>query len=237
MLRATASPRPVRCWSSLVVKNGSKICGRTSGGMPLPVSRTRMRTALAVGIDSVATVEPPALGHGFGGVHQQHQNDLLDLAASHIDRRQRPRRDAAPARCPATRACAAPARRRARTTVFRSLALAVAGRLAREGQQVLHQVAAAPALPLDGAKLLGHLVLGRQARCFSTSAQDQPRVGQDAEQRVVDLMRHGGRQLADGRQLLAAQQRLVRALQLRRLPAHALFDLAPARRPPPRSSC
>src|ERR1039458_5691836 len=40
MPKAVASPRPVPLPTSLVVKNGSKIRGRISGGMPQPVSLT-----------------------------------------------------------------------------------------------------------------------------------------------------------------------------------------------------
>ena len=38
------SPRPVPLSFSLVVKKGSKICSRTSSGMPVPVSETSRRT-------------------------------------------------------------------------------------------------------------------------------------------------------------------------------------------------
>ena len=39
-----ARPRPVPLPRSLVVKNGSKRCSSTSGGMPVPVSPTVSRT-------------------------------------------------------------------------------------------------------------------------------------------------------------------------------------------------
>ena len=48
--------------------------------------------------------------------------------------------------------------------------LAVAGRLPREGQQVLHQVAAALAFALDGLQLLGHLVARWERRASATRA-------------------------------------------------------------------
>ena len=102
--------------------------------------------------------------------------------------------------------------------------LALAGLLPREGQQVLHQLAAALAFALDGLQLLGHLVAVRHF-ALQHAALYQPRVGQDAEQRVVDLMRHGGGQLADGGHLFRAEQRAVDALQLGRLAPHLLLNL------------
>jgi len=42
--KTVANPRPVPLPASLVVKNGSKIRGRTSGGMPQPVSLTLKHT-------------------------------------------------------------------------------------------------------------------------------------------------------------------------------------------------
>jgi len=48
MRREMSSPSPVPWPTSLVVKNGSNTCGRTSGGMPGPVSATSTTTLSAV---------------------------------------------------------------------------------------------------------------------------------------------------------------------------------------------
>src|SRR5579884_1556281 len=62
ILRATASPRPVRCSSSLVVKNGSKICGSTSEGMPGPLSRRRISACAPAPSSAALTVTRPPPG-------------------------------------------------------------------------------------------------------------------------------------------------------------------------------
>ena len=62
MFLAIASPSPVRCWSSLVEKNGSKTLEINSGLMPQPVSRTRRRTCSAsesYAVDTNSCPPPP----------------------------------------------------------------------------------------------------------------------------------------------------------------------------------
>ena len=173
MLCATARPRPVRFWSSLVVKNGSKMRGSTSSGMPQPVSFTRTTPCSADAVEfrgslpacrpwawpptrSPSAPEPPA-GSGWRRTPPAAgpPPGLLQLDRS---------------ACPA---CASPAATARCTTVFRSFGSRLARRLARERQQVLHQVAAALALALDGLNLLRHARRGRRtpasARSRSTS--------------------------------------------------------------------
>ena len=56
------SPSPTPRPPSLVLKKGSKIRARTSGGMPLPSSATRATTSLAAGAESESVTVPPSGG-------------------------------------------------------------------------------------------------------------------------------------------------------------------------------
>ena len=56
-------------------------------------------------------------------------------------------------------------------------------------------------------------------------AQHQVGVSQDAEQRIVDFVGHGGGQLAYGGHLFGSQQRLMYTLEFGGLAAHLFFDL------------
>ena len=57
----TDRPSPVPLPTGLVVKNGSKILLTTSGGMPLPVSATRMRAVPSPGVSVSTVIRPPPL--------------------------------------------------------------------------------------------------------------------------------------------------------------------------------
>src|ERR1022692_1440850 len=138
-----------------------------------------------------------ALGHRLGGVHHQHQNHLLDLVPVAIHRRQALRKALFQLDVLHLQLVLHQLDRAMHHRV-QILRLALARRLARKRQQTLYQFAAALALPLDGLQLLGHLVAPFEFQLLHAS-QGEVRVRQDAEQRIVDLVRHRRRQLADGR--------------------------------------
>ena len=75
--------------TSFVVKNGSKMCSSTLGGMPMPVSVTIRNTddSLPAG----ANDQPAAGRHRVAGVHRQVHQHLLELrpVAEHRQRRRR----------------------------------------------------------------------------------------------------------------------------------------------------
>src|SRR5512147_521447 len=58
ILHAIASPRPVPTPSALVVKNGSKMWGRTSGSIPQPLSATRTSTESCADCAQVIRILP-----------------------------------------------------------------------------------------------------------------------------------------------------------------------------------
>src|SRR6266480_4368793 len=92
-----ASPSPVPLPRSLVVKKGSKMRGRSSGGMPLPVSLTVKRTPSVIfsnfevaGKVSFSVffrleAECSSCGHRVARIHRQIQQDLLHLIAVRHD--------------------------------------------------------------------------------------------------------------------------------------------------------
>ena len=168
MLCATARPRPVRFWSSLVVKNGSKMCGSTSAGMPHPGVRHPHPSTVRPRRPAPWPLPAAALRHGFGGVHQQHQHHLLDLVGVAIHRRQiRPPDGSRSSMFCMSSLCFTSSTAR-RTIGVQVVGLAVAGRLPREGQQVLHQVAAALAFALDGLQAARPSRRASGMSCFST---------------------------------------------------------------------
>src|SRR6516162_1445338 len=77
MPKTVARPRPVPFPSSLVVKNGSKMRARLSGGMPVPVSAWLNQTD--------ANSKPSAPRHGVAGVDGQVHQDLFHHARIRLD--------------------------------------------------------------------------------------------------------------------------------------------------------
>ena len=193
----------MRFWSSLVVKNGSKIRGSTSAGMPQPgvfhahhalfADARRIPWKLPACRPwawpprrSPAAPEPPA-GSGW--------------------------RRSAPAADPSARfsfssmfcmssLCFTSSTARC-TTVFKSFGSRWLGAwrekvsrfFTRSPQRLLSRsmVCSCSAMSSRAVELL-----------LQQFAQHQPRIGQNAEQRIVDLVRHRGRQLPDGSHLLRA---------------------------------
>ncbi len=84
-------PSPV----GLVVKNGWNSLSRISGGMPMPLSRTRISTAsprsrvvtFRVGRKSGLGAVALALGGGVEAVAEQVQEDARDVLRDQLDRR------------------------------------------------------------------------------------------------------------------------------------------------------
>ena len=105
---------------------------------------------------SVATSSMPPCGMASVAFTSSTSIDLLDL----VRRRRRPAADPSPggsaARFPATPAWCCTSSQRAPDQRIQIVGLAMAGRLAREGQQVAHDLAAALALALDDLQLLDH---------------------------------------------------------------------------------
>ncbi len=81
MLATVERPRPVPFSGDFVVKNGSKMRGKTSSGIPVPVSATETNTngpgefVLGAGISVEAGRSPlkevmtATLRHGVAGIH------------------------------------------------------------------------------------------------------------------------------------------------------------------------
>ena len=72
-------PSPVPLPTSLVVKNGSKIFGRTSGGMPCPLSANSTAHPLGVGLERAHGNDAAVLGGSLGGVGEEIQEHLVHL--------------------------------------------------------------------------------------------------------------------------------------------------------------
>ena len=84
MSRQTDRPRPVppRPESSgpfLVVKKGSKMCRRSAGAIPTPVSATLSSASRGRRVLGDAEPDRPPFGHRLAGVDHQVQEHLLDL--------------------------------------------------------------------------------------------------------------------------------------------------------------
>lgn len=82
---AEASPNPVPCPSSLVVKNGSKMRGRTASAMPLPVSRTEIQASPRT--TCVLTVTLPGPFDRVHSVRYQVEERLFQFSHVHVDDR------------------------------------------------------------------------------------------------------------------------------------------------------
>ena len=94
----TARPIPVPSPTPLVVKNGSKICSITPGGIPWPVSRTLSQARSQAGVPDTATWEAlhlhsikaycqcaSTLPHGMCCIGAQVQNDLVHFRDARED--------------------------------------------------------------------------------------------------------------------------------------------------------
>ena len=187
------------CPVGLVVKNGSKILGRTSPGIPGPSSRTSITKCWASRV--AAQPDVAARAGGLGGVHYQVRDDLLDAGA--IDREQgRPGVD----------------RRMQRHRELGELRLEAAGQLRKERaglDRLAHGVARAgerQEIANDrarSARLLGddaeRLALVRAPLVRQEILGEQ----QDGGERIVQLMRHAGHELAERRETLGLPKRLL----------------------------
>ncbi len=78
--KTVARPMPDASPRFLVVKNGSKMCGRSSGAMPTPVSRTRRSTSSALVLLNVDRERAPGR-HRVARVEAQVHDDLAEHAA------------------------------------------------------------------------------------------------------------------------------------------------------------
>src|SRR6202142_2671927 len=92
--------------------------------------------------------------------------------------------------------------------------------LAREHQQVAYDLAAAPALVLDGLDPIEHRLLERQLLL------QQTRISEDAGQRIVDLVRDGRGQLPEGGQLLGMYELFLRRFEVPGLAPYAILERA-----------
>ena len=103
MARLVESPSPVPFPTSFVVKNGSKIRSRNSGGIPGPVSATVILTYVPGRASmfifayvsssttfSIFTTQLTALGHRVTGVDAEIHEDLMDLRRIRADRSKGP---------------------------------------------------------------------------------------------------------------------------------------------------
>ena len=83
-------PKPVPSPTALVVKNGSKICGKISSGMPQPLSATSIDD---FAVPCLGRDRDPAVGamgrlDRLHGVDQQVQEDLVELRGRAAHQRQ-----------------------------------------------------------------------------------------------------------------------------------------------------
>ena len=204
-----AMPRPVPL--ALVVKNGSKILGRCSGGMPGPLSRTAMRIA---GWPSSSGLLGPDLDGDRGragrqGVVQDVAEDLLEAErvrdAAQVDARRSPRRSTACLPL-AGRFQVAPGLAPDRAQVARGLVELDRGGVAAdvlvEGMEVVLGLLDAA----DQVERLGPVADGQG---------EHLQAGLAALQRVAALVRQPGDHLADGGQPLGLQGPLLGLLEER----------------------
>ena len=192
------------------MKNGSNRCSSASGARPGPVSATLARIARRAGSSPGRQAEGPAGRHGLDGVGGQVAEDLQQGRRGHRDRRQ--------------------------IGIELDLdadALCLGGRRGQPGGFGQHRVQVA------GRQVLGvgsrelekarddlfeaiHLV-DEPAERLVVEPDDAalPELGRraDAGQRVADLVRDAGQQLAQGRQPLAPPQLGLEPVALGRLPA------------------
>ena len=201
---------------ALVVNSGSKILAaqlrRDAGPVVLDVEpHVRVRDAAADADGAAASVER------LDGVDQQVEEDLADLDGVDADPRQVGRARRRAATTPGgtvRRACCA-----ATTSATRD---DVAARRpdAREVEQVADDLLGQADLRAQDAEILLHV--GRRVRLDHLEVVDG--VGHHAE-RVAQLVADAAGELAEHRQLLAADQLLLRVVQLR----HRLLELGGAR--------
>ena len=82
----TVRPNPVPFPNSFVVKNGSKILGTVSAGIPWPVSITFSCDVIVVGTQPY--IQPASFRHGMSGIHHkinEHLAHLIDIGVNRRD--------------------------------------------------------------------------------------------------------------------------------------------------------
>ena len=181
-------PSPVPTPTGFVVKNGSKMRGRTSGGMPAPVSEisTRARPSGAVPVDGAHDVLAGApLRDRLRGVDEEVQEHLAEPVLAPDDGRDLARRPPRAARGAGSRSGRGRAPTGARAAGRpRSRALPVG---ARERLQVAHDLPDAQAAVARLVERAQHLGVGRPSP--RSSAERELEVREDERERVVDLVR------------------------------------------------
>ena len=204
--RASERPRPNP--SGLVVVNGAAARSATPGSKPGPLSRTSMATASPSREPRHhdAAIVPPGIAERLGGVAQQIDQHLLDLHGVDADRRQI-------ARDAHLHLDALPVELRAaigdggvdQVADLRRARFAMAQ--ANEVAQPPHDLGRAIDLRNDP---LGGFGGRRDARSIAGDA----RVVGDGSERLVDLVRQGGRELAHAAEPEGAIERLLVDAQL-----------------------
>ena len=207
MLREIDRPRPVPWPGSLVVKNGSKICARSRGATPGPLSATRSSTASPSAARVDAHAAAPA--HRVGGVEEQVHQHLHQPVVR--------RRQPAAARPAIARSTSTPAKRGCgrNSDSATSTASASAHRL----DAALHRPRVVEQVGDDAADAIG--LLANALERLATRAvgrlvvQQEIDVAEHGGERIADLVRHAGGEPADGDQLLLRHHLLALAAQRR----------------------
>ena len=168
--------------------------------------------------------EIAALRHGVDGVDHHGQHDLLDLVgiAAHVRQLFAQREielDGRHVHLVLHQPHAAV------DDLVEVAPLQVHGRDTRKRKQVLDQLATTLALAGDQVERAGHLFAARSGgEIVLDPALHHARVGQDAGERVVDLVGDDSGHLADGGHLLHLQHVLVRLLEFAGLLLDAVFQ-------------
>ena len=210
MAYATVRPRPVPLPTSFVVKNGSKIFGCSSSGIPGPSSLiSRTTDSCSASCQRAHDEHAAAVGreHRLLGVDDQVEQHLLHLVPVGEDLRQ-PGRQRVDDRDVRDALLVGAQRQRLAHDLVHVHHRARRLPLAREGQQVADDARGALGLAEDRLEAAAD-------RRFERARSRQPLgPAQDRGERVVQLVRDAGNRLAERRHLLGLQQLVIDVARL-----------------------
>ena len=219
-------PRPVPL-SPFVVKNGSKIRGMFSAAIPVPVSLTSTTALPAlVGPRRDAHLVPVRvpLGDGLRRVDQQVEKHLPEARLVRFDRRHLGKAAASAARDAGSRATPSGsrsrrchARRRARAARrFPARTSGGRARSAARGSRPRPSLLERPreaVQPFGGAREFADGVVAGARR--AKAPEDVLQIDEQIRERIVDLVRHAGRQRPERRHAIALHELLLESTSAR----------------------